>query len=164
MTEHLAEAVDALFAILASVARLALPPWLTGGGDRQTHGSSRWARPREAKLQGRVATAENLHGDGAVLGWFGHRLIQSPAEDNVLVLGVQRSGKTSTVVVPTLLGWAGAVVATSTKEELVALTSRRRQQFGPVWVFAPLDRDHRWIDRLGLRPASWNPVTAAATC
>ena len=49
--------------------------------------------------------------DGIVLGWLGRRLLQSPAEDNVVLFGVQRSGKTSTVVVPTLLAWRGAAVA-----------------------------------------------------
>ena len=45
-----------------------------------------------------------MHGDGIVLGWHAGRLIESPVEDNVLLFGVQRSGKTSSVVVPTLLG------------------------------------------------------------
>ena len=55
-----------------------------------------------------------MHGDGIVLGWHAGRLLESPAEDNVVLFGVQRSGKTSTVVVPTLLAWCGAAVATST--------------------------------------------------
>ncbi len=105
-----------------------------------------------------------MRGDGIVLGWHDRRLLQSPAEDNVLLFGVQRSGKTSTVVVPTLLGWAGAVVATSTKEELVALTSFSRARRGPLWVFAPLDRDYAWIAELGLRPATWNPLNAVDSC
>src|SRR5438309_5610615 len=105
-----------------------------------------------------------MHGDGIVLGWHHGRLIQSPAEDNVILFGVQRSGKTSTVVVPTLLAWRGAVVATSTKEELVRLTAPRRSATGPVHVFAPLDRDHSWIRRLGFQPASWNPLEAVDSC
>jgi type IV secretory pathway TraG/TraD family ATPase VirD4 len=105
-----------------------------------------------------------MHGDGIVLGWHAGRLLQSPAEDNVLLFGVQRSGKTSTVVVPTLLGWCGAAVATSTKEELVALTAHVRVSMGPVAVFAPLDRDHAWIRGLGLEPATWNPLDAVDSC
>jgi type IV secretory pathway TraG/TraD family ATPase VirD4 len=105
-----------------------------------------------------------MHGDGIVLGWHYGLLVQSPAEDNVLLFGVQRSGKTSTIVVPTLLGWRGAVVATSTKEELVALTAQHRSGLGPVWVFAPLDRDHTWMEALGLQPATWNPLDAVEDC
>src|SRR5439155_22233271 len=112
----------------------------------------------------RSASPEDMHGDGIVLGWPAGRLIESPVEDNVLLFGVQRSGKTSSVVVPTLLGWSGAAVATSTKEELVALTAHDRALIGPVAVFAPLDRDHAWIRNLGLEPASWNPLEAVDSC
>jgi len=152
--------VDAMVAFAGQV----LPVWLFGISAPDSHGTSRWAGSRERRQLGRLAAAEHVHGDGVVLGWHNGRLLQSPAEDNVLLFGVQRSGKTSTVVVPTLLGWRGAVVATSTKEELVRLTARHRAGFGPVWVFAPLDRDHSWVEALGLRPASWNPLDAVEDC
>ena len=140
------------------------PLWLLPNGPANTHGTSRWARRSERSRLGRSASPEHMHGDGIVLGWHAGRLIQSPAEDNVLLFGVQRSGKTSSVVVPTLLGWCGAAVATSTKEELVALTAHDRALIGPVAVFAPLDRDHSWIRRLGLEPATWNPLEAVDSC
>ena len=150
--------------LVTVVARQLLPSWLVGTSQPHSHGTSRWARLREHRELGRMASPDRMHGDGIVLGWHDRRLLQSPAEDNVLLFGVQRSGKTSTVVVPTLLGWTGAVVATSTKEELVALTSRHRAHVGPLWVFAPLDRDHAWIEEFGLRPATWNPVDAVDSC
>jgi type IV secretion system protein VirD4 len=140
-----------------------LPSWLLGS-QPESHGSSRWARRSERSRVGRLVAANRMHGDGIVLGWMQNRLVQSPAEDNVLLFGVQRSGKTSTVVVPTLLGWRGAVVATSTKEELVRLTARYRGQLGPISVFAPLDRDHGWITELGLQPATWNPLESVESC
>ena len=105
-----------------------------------------------------------MFGDGIVLGWHRNRLVQSPAEDNVILFGVQRSGKTSTVVVPTLLAWRGSAVATSTKEELVSLTAAHRRATGPVFVFAPLDRDHAWIHNLGLHATTWNPIDAVDSC
>ena len=98
-----------------------------------------------------------------MLGFFNRRVVQSPAEDNVLLLGVQRSGKTSSVVVPTLLTWSGAAVATSTKGELVSLTFDQRRRVGPISVFAPLDEDFAWLDELGLKPFTWNPLEGAAT-
>ena len=150
--------------ILAAVLRYLLPAWLIGTSMPDSHGTSRWARSSERKQLGRFATAERMLGDGLVLGWYDGRLLQSPAEDNVLLFGVQRSGKTSTIVVPTLLGWRGAVVATSTKEELVALSAKHRRRHGPVWVFAPLDRDHSWTRALGLQPATWNPLEAVEDC
>jgi type IV secretion system protein VirD4 len=127
-------------------------------GRRDTHGASRWANRRDLR---RLIHASK-GGRGIVLGWLGRwRLLVAPAEDNVLVFGVQRSGKTSTLAIPTLLEWTGAAVATSTKEELVTLTARHRAAMGPVHVFAPLDRDTNWITRLGLSPVTWNPLDEA---
>ena len=146
------------------LAQQLAPPWLLPIGAATTHGTSRWVRRSERSRLGRPAWPERMEGDGIVLGWFAGRLLQSPAEDNVILFGVQRAGKTSTVVVPTLLGWSGAAVATSTKEEVVALTAHRRALLGPVAVFAPLDRDHAWIRNLGLEPASWNPLEAVDSC
>ena len=134
---------------------------LFSSGPARTHGESRWASGFDLRGLGRRTSASRLKPDGIVLGWLGRRVLQSPTEDNVLIFGVQRSGKTSTVVVPTLLGWRGAVVATSTKEELVRLTGRHRARLGPVWVFAPVDRDSTWITDLDLLPAIWNPVADA---
>jgi len=150
--------------VVSVVAQQLMPSWLLGASIPHSHGTSRWARASERRDLGRLALPERMHGDGIVLGWYDRRLLQSPVEDNVLLFGVQRSGKTSTVVVPTLLGWAGAVVATSTKEELVNLTAGHRARLGPLWVFAPLDRDHAWMEDLGLRPATWNPLDAADSC
>src|SRR5260370_15069828 len=76
----------------------------------QSHGASRWAGASERKQLGRTARAEQAAGDGVVLGFLGRRLLQSPAEDNVLVLGVQRSGKTSAGGEPTLLALTGSGV------------------------------------------------------
>ena len=160
----LSAAARLLVDVLVALARHVLPAWLIASSAPDSHGTSRWARSGERKQLGRIAPAAGLHGDGVVLGWHDGRLLQSPAEDNVLLFGVQRSGKTSTVVVPTLLGWQGAVVATSTKEELVTLTAGHRASLGPVWVFAPLDRDHSWMEALGLQPATWNPLDAVEDC
>src|SRR5579859_1214743 len=153
---------DLLLGAITGVIRLALDGWKS---DRpQSHGASRWAGWRDRRRLGRLARPERAAGDGIALGFLGHKILQSPAEDNVLLLGVQRSGKTSTVVVPTLLSWSGAAIATSTKEELVRLTARHRAQRGPVWVFAPLDRDTSWIRDLGLEAASWNPIASITDC
>src|SRR5713101_2809921 len=153
---------DLLVRAVTGLITFALGGWSTLRP--QSHGASRWAGWRDRGRLGRITTPERAAGDGIAIGFIGRHLLQSPAEDNVLLLGVQRSGKTSTVVVPTLLTWSGTAVATSTKEELVRLTARHRAERGPVWVFAPLDRDTSWIDRLGLKPATWNPITSVIDC
>ena len=163
MTGVVTLVADLLFGAVTGVISLALGGWPSSARP-QSHGASRWAGWRERRRLGRIATPERTAGDGIALGFLGGRLLQSPAEDNVLVLGVQRSGKTSTIVVPTLLSWTGAAVATSTKEELVRLTARHRASCGPVWVFAPLDRDTSWIDDLRLQAATWNPIASISDC
>ena len=160
--------ISSTILVAALTVGIAVYAWFTGErnlvfstGHARTHGESRWAGAFDYRGLGRRTSASRLKPDGIVLGWLGRRVLQSPAEDNVITFGVQRSGKTSTIVVPTLLGWRGAVVATSTKEELVRLTGRHRARLGPVWVFAPVDRDPAWITDLGLMPATWNPVADA---
>jgi type IV secretion system protein VirD4 len=163
VTQALLEALALALHAVLSTARLVLPTWLVGPGSPNSHGSSRWARSVDRRQLGRSRQANGLAGDGIVLGFLNGRVIQSPAEDNALLLGVQRSGKTSSIVVPTLLAWSGAAVATSTKEELVNLTLNQRSRLGPVWIFAPLDEDHRWLERLGLQASTWNPLDAATS-
>jgi type IV secretion system protein VirD4 len=153
---------DLLIRAVTGLIGLALGGWPSSRP--QSHGASRWAGWRERRSLGRITTPKRAAGDGIVLGFLGRHLLQSPAEDNLLLLGVQRSGKTSTVVVPTLLTWGGAAIATSTKEELVRLTARHRTSRGPVWVFAPLDRDTSWIAELGLHAATWNPIASITDC
>jgi len=153
---------DLLVRAVTGAISLALNGW--PGARPQSHGSSRWAGRRDRKHLGRISTPERAAGDGIALGFLGRDFLQAPAEDNVLLLGVQRSGKTSTVVVPTLLTWSGAAIATSTKEELVRLTALHRARLGPVWVFAPLDRDTSWIEGLGLKAATWNPIASVGDC
>ncbi|HUY73234.1 MAG TPA: type IV secretory system conjugative DNA transfer family protein [Candidatus Dormibacteraeota bacterium] len=164
MTDLLIRIAEELKSSLAFLGRALLPAWLLPVRDRDSHGGSGWAKRADGRRLGRLTSPEKPAGDGIVLGWLGRRLLQSPAEDNVLILGVQRSGKTSTVAVPTLLTWQGPVVATSTKEELVRLTSAARRRRGPIWVFAPLDRDQSWMEPLGLQAATWNPVDEALDC
>ncbi len=149
--------------VIAWAAQEFLPAWLVGSSAPHTHGSSRWAHSAELVRLGCSRLPDRLAGDGIVLGFVDGQALQSPAEDNVLLMGVQRSGKTSSIVVPTLLSWSGAAVATSTKEELVNLTLDHRRRIGPVWVFAPLDEDRSWLARLGLDAATWNPLDAAAS-
>jgi type IV secretory pathway TraG/TraD family ATPase VirD4 len=162
MTSLATLVADVLIRAITGLVSFALGGWSTPRP--QSHGASRWAGWRDRGRLGRITTPERAFGDGIAIGFIGRQLLQSPAEDNVLLLGVQRSGKTSTVVVPTLLTWSGAAVATSTKEELVRLTARHRAKVGPVWVFAPLDRDTSWIDNLGLQATTWNPVASISDC
>lgn len=84
------------------------------------------------------------------LGMHGRTPIQLPAEDHLLVLGPTGSGKSSALAIPAILEWAGPVVVTDPKGELLRATISARTQLGPGAVFAPL-----------MRPSDpWNPIAS----
>jgi type IV secretory pathway TraG/TraD family ATPase VirD4 len=72
----------------------------------------------------------------------------------VLVLGPPRSGKTTGVIVPTLLAHTGPVVTTSTKPDVLAATAGARSEVGKLWEFDPTGASWAGVgERL-----RWSPV------
>lgn len=85
-------------------------------------------------------------------------MIATEPETSVLVIGPTRSGKTSGLVVPNVLDWQGPAIVTSTKAELVDLTSAHRSRSGPVYVYDPTG------DSPGRRPSTtWSPLAGCGT-
>jgi len=93
------------------------------------------------------------HAQGATavrLGTHRHTPVHLPAQDHLLVLGPTGSGKSSGLAIPAILEWAGPVVVTDPKGELLRATIAGRSQMGAAAVFAPL-----------MRPSDpWNPVAS----
>lgn len=81
-------------------------------------------------------------------------------QQSVLTLGPPRSGKTSAVLIPNVLVAPGAVVATSTKPDVLAATAPTRAAAGCCWLFDPTGTVPAWP---GVRQARWSPVAAATT-
>lgn len=80
----------------------------------------------------------------------------SRADKACRVIGPMGSGKTLRFFAPTIRRWAGPVIATSTKADLVELTlDARRRDDRPVYVFDPQ----------GIAPSlpkfRWSPITGA---
>jgi type IV secretory pathway TraG/TraD family ATPase VirD4 len=100
-------------------------------------------------------------GGGAYLGVneYGEWVAAAP-ESAVMVLGPPRSGKTSAVMIPALMGASGAVVSTSTKPDVMRATIGARAEVGEIWLFDP-SASESLPD--GVRRLSWSPVSAAAT-
>ena len=100
-------------------------------------------------------------GGGAYLGTSkrGGWTVSDP-ESAVMVLGPPRSGKTSAVMIPAVLGASGAVIATSTKPEVLRATVSSRSEVGQAWLFDPSGAEQRLPD--GVRRLCWSPVAAAA--
>ncbi|WP_276939986.1 type IV secretory system conjugative DNA transfer family protein [Ferrimicrobium acidiphilum] len=77
---------------------------------------------------------------------------------HLLVLGPPRSGKTSSLVIPNARLFPGAVVVTSTKNDILDAILVRRREVGTVWVFDP-SGEFPLPD--GVCRASWSPVAAS---
>lgn len=136
---------------------------------------ARWLRPRvsrsdeeelvtrEVGLRPSEAVRERarLLGGGAFLGVCRGRWALADPEHAVLVLGPPRSGKTSAVVIPSLLCAPGAAVSTSTKPDVLRATLRCRSELGQAWLFDPAGAQESW--RVEVRRLCWSPVAAAGT-
>jgi type IV secretory pathway TraG/TraD family ATPase VirD4 len=98
------------------------------------------------------------HGAGPYLGVDDRGELRfARSQRAVLLLGPPRSGKTSGVIIPTVLASAGAAVCTSTKPDLAAATAPARSQIGRVWSFNPTGG--RAL--AGLEPLRWSPITCS---
>lgn len=81
----------------------------------------------------------------------------------VLTFGPPGSGKTSAVLIPSILTWGqgrSPVLAGSVKHDLAAATIKLRSQVGRVWIFAPSGKTPPALQQhLGM----WTPLAAART-
>ena len=89
-----------------------------------------------------------------VLGRFRGEEVAARDFRPVLVLGPQRSRKTTSLIVPTLLEWDGPVLVTSVRADVVMGSIRRRSRMGDVSVFEPM----KSLFSGGSALASWNPL------
>jgi type IV secretory pathway TraG/TraD family ATPase VirD4 len=83
--------------------------------------------------------------------------VLAPPQQAVLVLGPPRSGKTTALVVPNILGAPGAVISTSTKPDVLEATWRQRAALGRCWLFDP---SGAVPVPAGVVPLRWSPVVA----
>jgi type IV secretion system protein VirD4 len=126
---HLVWAMGALF-VLAIVAGMV---GRRRRADATTHGSARWARPREVRTAGLYAR------HGVVIGRLAGRLLLDDSETHVLLCGPTRSGKGTGVVIPTLLTWHESALILDPKDgENAAVTAPWRARYGRrVALFTP---------------------------
>jgi type IV secretion system protein VirD4 len=97
-------------------------------------------------------------GRGVYLGLGAHGWAWSGAQRSTLVLGPSRSGKTSALVVPNVLSAPGAVLATSTKPDVLRATTRARASAGWCLAFDPTGELEL---PPGVHRVGWSPVSAA---
>jgi type IV secretory pathway TraG/TraD family ATPase VirD4 len=78
-------------------------------------------------------------------------------ERAVLLVGPPRSGKTSGVIIPTVLANPGAAVCTSTKPDVATATAPARSRLGRVWSFDPTGGESGG----GLEALRWSPISCS---
>jgi type IV secretion system protein VirD4 len=94
--------------------------------------TARWATKRDLKAAGLFAS------QGIVLGRHDGTILRHNGPEHVLCVAPTQSGKTTALVIPTLLGWeAASVFIHDPKEELYTLTAGWRQTFSHVVNFQP---------------------------
>ena len=118
--------------------------------------SKRWASEKhlkERKLLVDIKDADDPR--RLLLGWHGQKPVLNPAYRSLMVQAPTGAGKTPRVVVPLVLRHRGPALVASVKSDVLALTSERRQEQGPVFVFDP---------REGRGPtARWSPLATIST-
>jgi type IV secretory pathway TraG/TraD family ATPase VirD4 len=67
---------------------------------------------------------------------YGLQVTLAP-KSSLLIVGPTQVGKTSSLVVPALLRWNGALVVTSVKSDVVRTTRQWRASLGDVQVLEP---------------------------
>jgi type IV secretion system protein VirD4 len=125
--------------------------------------STAWARRRElsqltvrASTPGRVTLGRSAAAFGAAAGAGGRRYLAAEPRQSVIVVGPTQTQKTTGFAIPALLEWAGPVIATSVKTDLVKDTISWRRRIGEVWVFDP-------AASTGLPASSWSLLEASTT-
>jgi type IV secretion system protein VirD4 len=103
----------------------------------------------------RLRPIEPGFGTGVYVGAGTRGAVWAGREQAVLVLGPPRSGKTSSIVIPTVLSAAGAVVSTSTKPDVLHATAHARSRVGPCLLYDPSGTVD--VPR-GVEPVRWSPV------
>lgn len=121
---------------------------------KQHHGSAHWVSFEHLRRTGYLKRYRRVQGPifGKTTGpfWLG-RYLTNGDQPHSLVVAPTRAGKGVGVVIPTLLTFAGSIIALDVKGELFDLTSRARRARGDlVFKFAPLDA--------AVRTHCYNPI------
>ena len=104
-------------------------------------GRARFARLRDLRRAGMLADG------GRFLGRVRGRDIAVHGEGHTLTVAAQGGGKTTGLVIPTLLSYSGTVVVTDPKAAIIAQTQRDRARLGNVARLSP------WSEALKADPA-----------
>jgi type IV secretion system protein VirD4 len=113
-----------------------------------------------AQLQ--AASAKNNHGIFLGINKDTYNFTFARPQRSVMVLGPTRSGKTSSIIIPSILAANGPVVSTSTKLDVLSRSFNGRGLLGRCFLFDPLGH---YCDEIpqSIIPASFSPLQACDT-
>ncbi len=142
--------VVSLVLVVAGLALcLTLLTWLARRGSSTRRAARFASRGELSELRVRCARPGRV-----TLGAHRGVLVAAEERSSVMVVGPSQSGKTSGLVVPAILEWAGPVLSTSIKSDVVHDTHAARAQRGEVRIFDPTLSS-------GLAHTPWSPVAAS---
>ncbi len=137
-----------LIFLLLVLFRLVTNPLILHFGDIDggTHGSARFANPREIAP---LATAQS----GLLIGRDAqtNRLLRYDGPAHLMTMAPTRTGKGVGTIIPNLLTAERSVICIDPKGENAVITARARQMFGPVHILDP-------FGVTGHSNASFNPL------
>jgi type IV secretion system protein VirD4 len=91
-----------------------------------------------------VVNKENLNSknkvtNGILMGVTREGKIIKPSNEqgHVAIVGGSRTGKSSTISIPSLLQWEGSAIVNDIKGELADITAKAREKYGRVHIFNP---------------------------
>jgi type IV secretory pathway TraG/TraD family ATPase VirD4 len=159
--DQLADPMPAATAVVGAAATVAVGRvhgrWLDRTGRIPAHADADplgYARDQAAR-----------QGSGAFIGLDASDvkagIVHAPSETAVLVLGPPRRGKSSGLIIPSVLTAPGAVISTSTKPDVLSATAASRSQFGRVWLFDPTGQIPLSDLPEGVRMLRWSPLDSA---
>lgn len=129
--------------------------WLRRIFGGRIFGDARWARPRDLKKDAM------LEQGGLFLGSLRGRDFFHNGEGHLLTIGGVGGGKSSGLVVPTLISLTeGSVIVTDPSGELAAMTARRRAEIGPVVFLNPFGEIFSADTGLNFADSGFNPFSA----
>lgn len=93
---------------------------------------------------------------GAHLGWTDEGwYVGAKPNSAVLVIGPPRSGKSSAIIIPSILVAEGACVSSSMRDDVMQATWHARATVGQVWHFDPGGDEQPPV---GVTPLRWSPL------
>jgi type IV secretory pathway TraG/TraD family ATPase VirD4 len=139
----IARAMDGIFDAAWTGARLALWaltgwPWL----QPHTYGTAYWAWRRH------IHQAHLFGTEGIPLGTWKGRPLHESSGGHVALFGPPRSWKSTGCIMPTIRQHKGSVVVNDLRGELYRETHESRETLGPVFRFAPEDKDSACLNIL----------------